>query len=80
MGRDMVGSFKTAAEVQRFLQDWLMKFANANTSAGPETMARYPLRNAQVVVSEIPESPAFLAAVSSCSRISSSTMSPRRSA
>jgi type VI secretion system ImpC/EvpB family protein len=52
MGRDMVGSFKTVTEVQRFLQDWLMKFANANTDAGPETMARYPLRSAAVTVSE----------------------------
>jgi type VI secretion system ImpC/EvpB family protein len=60
MGRDMVGSFKTAAEVQRFLQDWLMKFANANTSAGPETMARYPLRSANVTISEIPGKPGVL--------------------
>ncbi|WP_298264401.1 type VI secretion system contractile sheath large subunit [Acidocella sp.] len=52
MGRDMVGSFKSAAEVQRFLQDWLMRFANANTDAGPETMARYPLRSAAVTVTE----------------------------
>jgi type VI secretion system protein ImpD/type VI secretion system protein ImpC len=57
MGRDMVGSFKSAAEVQRFLQDWLMKFANANTSAGAETMARYPLRSAAVTVTEIPGRP-----------------------
>ncbi len=57
MGRDMVGSFKTAAEVQRFLQDWLMKFANANTDAGPETMARYPLRSAAVTITETPGKP-----------------------
>jgi len=57
MGRDMVGSFKTVAEVQRFLQDWLMKFANANTDAGPETMARYPLRSAAVTVTETPGKP-----------------------
>jgi type VI secretion system protein ImpD/type VI secretion system protein ImpC len=57
MGRDMVGSFKTTNEVQRFLQDWLMKFANANADAGPETMARYPLRSAAVTVSETPGKP-----------------------
>jgi type VI secretion system ImpC/EvpB family protein len=57
IGRDMVGSFKTVTEVQRFLQGWLMKFANANTDAGPEAMARYPLRSAAVTVSEVAGKP-----------------------
>ncbi len=57
IGRDMVGSFKTSAEIQRILQNWLMQFANANTSAGPETMARYPLRSATVTVTETPGKP-----------------------
>ncbi len=35
MGRDMTGAFKTAPEVQRRLYDWLMRYTNANTSAGP---------------------------------------------
>jgi type VI secretion system protein ImpD/type VI secretion system protein ImpC len=57
MGRDLVGSFSTATEVQKRLQSWLMKFVTANTGAGPETMAKYPLRGAQVSVSEIPGKP-----------------------
>jgi type VI secretion system ImpC/EvpB family protein len=52
MGRDMVGSFTTATEAQRQLEAWLMKFTNANTNSGPETMARYPLRSAAVTVTE----------------------------
>ena len=57
MGRDMVGSLKTSTEVQRILQNWLMQFANANPSAGPETMARYPLRAAAVTITETPGKP-----------------------
>ncbi|MBU6448967.1 MAG: type VI secretion system contractile sheath large subunit [Rhodospirillales bacterium] len=57
MGRDMTGAFKTAPEVQRRLYDWLMRYTNANTSAGLETMARYPLRDASVLVEEVPGKP-----------------------
>jgi type VI secretion system protein ImpD/type VI secretion system protein ImpC len=57
MGRDMVGSMRTANEIQRRLQAWLQKFTTANTSAGPDTMAKYPLRAAQVQISETPGKP-----------------------
>jgi len=54
MGRDMVGSFKTAQEIQKKLQTWLLKYATAATSSGPDTMAKYPLRGAAVVINEVP--------------------------
>jgi type VI secretion system protein ImpD/type VI secretion system protein ImpC len=57
MGRDMTGAFKTAPEVQRRLHDWLMRYTNSNPAAGPETMARYPLRDASVAVEEVPGKP-----------------------
>jgi type VI secretion system protein ImpD/type VI secretion system protein ImpC len=57
MGRDMVGSFQTAQEIQKKLQAWLMKFATATTSPGPDTMAKYPLRGASVVINEVPGKP-----------------------
>ena len=57
MGREMTGSFKTGPEIQRRLHDWLMRYTNANTSAGPETMARYPLRDASVKVEEVAGKP-----------------------
>jgi type VI secretion system protein ImpD/type VI secretion system protein ImpC len=57
IGRDMVGSFKTADEIQRRLQDWLMRYANANAAAGSDTMAKYPLRDAAVTITETPGRP-----------------------
>ncbi len=63
MGREMTGSFKTPAEIQRRLQDWLMGFATANTGAGPETMARYPLRSANVAVNEVAGRPGVFSCI-----------------
>jgi type VI secretion system protein ImpD/type VI secretion system protein ImpC len=56
MGRDMVGSMRTAEQIQRKLQDWLHRFTTTSAS-GPETMAKYPLRAAQVTVSDAPGKP-----------------------
>jgi type VI secretion system protein ImpD/type VI secretion system protein ImpC len=52
MGRDMVGSQRTANQIQQQLQNWLHGFTNASTGASPETMAKYPLRDAQVTVTD----------------------------
>src|SRR5262249_14307387 len=43
MGREMVGSFKTAEEVETRLQSWLTGYVNSSLAAGPESRARYPL-------------------------------------
>jgi len=63
MGRDMVGAFKTADEIQRQLQTWLMRFASANANAGTDTMAKYPLRDAQVTITETPGKPGVFGCV-----------------
>jgi type VI secretion system protein ImpD/type VI secretion system protein ImpC len=56
MGRDMVGSFKTADDIQRRLGRWLQGFTNIS-AAGGDTGARYPLRDARVEVAEKPGQP-----------------------
>jgi type VI secretion system ImpC/EvpB family protein len=57
MGRDMVGSFKTAEEIEGELQRWLTGYVNSNLSAGPEGRARYPLVGGRVTVREQPGRP-----------------------
>jgi type VI secretion system protein ImpD/type VI secretion system protein ImpC len=52
MGRDMVGSFKDADEIQFTLQRWLEGFVSGLGSGGPEVAARYPLLEARVEVRE----------------------------
>lgn len=57
MGRDMVGSFKTAEEMEGQLGRWFRKFVNASSSAATESGARYPLREAKIEVRERADRP-----------------------
>jgi type VI secretion system protein ImpD/type VI secretion system protein ImpC len=52
-GRDMVGSFKTASQMERFLQAWLTQYVNGNLSATGESRARFPLVAGKVTVNEL---------------------------
>jgi len=57
MARDWVGSFKEAADVEIELNRWIKNYVNANPTAGQDNRAKYPLREAKVVVQEIPGKP-----------------------
>jgi type VI secretion system protein ImpD len=57
LARDKVGSFQTPEECEQFLRRWLQGYCNANDKAGPETLARYPLREGAVSVREPPGRP-----------------------
>jgi type VI secretion system ImpC/EvpB family protein len=56
-GRQMVGSFRTADEIERQLQEWLTGYVNANISSSGDARARYPLVAGRVSVNEIPAKP-----------------------
>ena len=56
-GRHMVGSFKTAGEIERFLQAWLTQYVNGNLAATGESRARFPLVAGRVTVNEQPGRP-----------------------
>ncbi len=56
MGRDMVGAYRTAEEIEQGLQRWLSRLSSSMLS-GPETAARYPLLDARVEVREHPGKP-----------------------
>ncbi len=57
LGRDMVGSFRTAEEVELQLQTWLNRHVNASVTGGAESRARYPLLAGRVSVRERPGRP-----------------------
>ncbi len=63
MGRDMVGSFRTAEEIEGQLQTWLTQYVNSNLSAGPEMRARYPLVAGRVNVRERPGRPGVFSCI-----------------
>lgn len=51
MGRDMTGAFLTANEIQERLRRWLARYTTANPG-GMDSLALYPLRHAEVSVSD----------------------------
>ena len=57
LGRDKVGSFAEADEVERELHSWLQGYVTSDDSASPEVKAEYPLREASVQVREVPGKP-----------------------
>ncbi len=50
--RDRVGSFSTPEECRNFLQTWIMNYVMATDEASDVLLARYPLRDARVIVTE----------------------------
>ena len=57
MGRDMVGSFRTADEIERQLNRWLQNYVNTNINSTSESRARFPLVEGNVQVRERPGKP-----------------------
>jgi type VI secretion system protein ImpC len=63
MARDKIGSFMEVDDCERWLNTWIKRYVNANELAGPESKARYPLRDARVEVREVPGRPGSYNAV-----------------
>lgn len=61
--RDKVGSFMSRDACEEYLQKWIMQYVVASDNAGPETKARYPLREASVEVIEVPGLPGTYRAI-----------------
>ena len=60
MVRDKVGSFSSAASMQRYLSDWISNFVVSNPeSAGQTIQAQKPLSAAEVIVEEVEGNPGY---------------------
>ncbi len=57
MARDKIGSNVGAEDCERYLAEWLRGYTTASDSGGPEERAKYPLREAKVMVRERPGAP-----------------------
>jgi type VI secretion system protein ImpD len=57
MARDKVGSYASAKDCERLLQHWLDQYTTGREDLSWEMMARYPLRQARVIVEENREKP-----------------------
>lgn len=61
--RDKIGSFASRQNVQDFLNVWLAQYVLLDDSASQEAKAKYPLREAQVDVVDVPGKPGTYRAV-----------------
>ena len=68
-----IGSFMTAGNVNALLNRWIASYVLLDDEAGQESKARYPLRDAQVDVTEIPGKPGAYKATVFLGRISNWT-------
>ena len=58
--RDKIGSFKERADMQRWLQDWIMNYVDGDPQHSSEDVkARKPLAAAEVVVEEVEGNPGY---------------------
>ena len=58
--RDKIGSFKERADMQRWLNDWILQYVDGNPkTSSEEAKARKPLAAAEVVVEEVEGNPGY---------------------
>ncbi len=55
--RDKIGGFTDRAQIEQFLNNWIMQYVTADDSASHATKASYPLREARVEVREVAGKP-----------------------
>lgn len=63
MARDGIGSFKEAEDVEAWLNRWIMQYVSADEKPNEASKARFPLREAKIVVNPVPGSPGSYNAV-----------------
>jgi type VI secretion system protein ImpC len=59
MVRDKIGNFMERADVEKFLNDWIMNYVTSDANAGDDIKARYPLAAAEVKVQEVEGNPGY---------------------
>ena len=61
--RDKVGGFTSKQEIETYLNNWIAQYVTADDSASHAVKAKYPLREARVVVNEVAGKPGVYTAV-----------------
>jgi type VI secretion system protein ImpC len=63
MMRDKIGSFMSAADTSRYLNQWIQNYVTPDDTASASTKAQFPLREARIDVVEVPGKPGVYKAV-----------------
>lgn len=57
IARDWVGKYTDARECEQLLQNWLKRYVTGSDDPSVEQRIKYPLRDARVIVTDLPEKP-----------------------
>lgn len=57
--RDKIGSYKSREDMERWLNEWVMRYVTADSSASEKVKSEFPLAAAEVVVEEVPGNPGY---------------------
>ncbi len=63
IARDKIGSFMEASDCEKMMHRWIHNYVSSDPNPSEEVKARFPLREAQIKVSEIPGKPGSYNAV-----------------
>jgi len=63
IARDFIGSYVDAKILENFLNAWLRNYVTVDADASPAVRAQYPLRQAAVMVKDVPGSPGAFTSV-----------------
>ena len=63
MARDKIGSFMERADVESWLNKWIINYVNSNPESGQILKSRFPLADAKIQVKEIPGKPGAYTAI-----------------
>jgi len=57
--RDKIGSFKEREDMERWLNEWIMKYVTSDAKASEEIKSEFPLAAASVTVESVPGNPGY---------------------
>ena len=57
IGREWIGSMKSAGECEMRLQRWIQRYVSSGANLSFEQKARFPLQEGRISVSDVPGSP-----------------------
>ena len=57
--RDKIGSFKERVDMERWLNEWIMRYVTADPTASEKTKSEFPLAAAEVTVAEVEGNPGY---------------------
>lgn len=63
LARDKIGSFMEVSDAEKWLNNWIKQYVNANPDSGPDMKAKFPLADALVKVTAVAGQPGAYNAV-----------------